>query len=69
LDPDEHFWKQQTASLPWLNVRDEEGLNSATLRIYNIQGVPEYFLIDRGNNLVGRSQSIKDLEQTIKSLL
>lgn len=69
LDPDEHFWKQQTAALPWLNVRDEEGLNSATLRIYNIQGVPEYFLIDRGNNLVGRSQSIKDLEQTIKNLL
>jgi len=69
LDPDEHFWKQQTAALPWINVRDENGINSTTLRLYNIQSVPEFFLIDRGNNLTGRSQTIKDLEQSIKSLL
>ena len=24
LDPDEHFWKQQTAALPWISVRDQE---------------------------------------------
>jgi peroxiredoxin len=67
LDPDEHFWKQQTNALPWINVRDENA--SQTLRIYNVQSVPEFFLIDRGNNLVGRSQTIKDLEQAIKNLL
>jgi len=67
LDPDEHFWKQQTAALPWINVRDEDA--TTTLRIYNVQAVPEFFLIDRGNNLVGRSQSIKDLEGEIKKLL
>ena len=69
LDPDEHFWKQQTAALPWINVRENAGINSTTLRIYNVQAVPEFFLIDRGNNLVGRSQTIKDLEQAIKNLL
>ena len=69
LDGDEHFWKQQTAALPWISVREDKGVNSSTLSIYNIQAVPEYFLIDRGNNLVGRSQSIKDLEQAIKNLL
>ena len=69
LDGDEHFWKQQTAALPWINVRDDKGLSSSTLNVYNIQNVPEFFLIDRGNNLVGRSETIKDLEQTIKSLL
>ncbi len=69
LDSDEHFWKQQTAALPWISVREDKGINSSTLSIYNIQAVPEFFLIDRGNNLVGRSQNIKDLEQTIKSLL
>ena len=67
LDPDEHFWKQQTNALPWINVRDENA--TQTLRIYNVQSVPEFFLIDRGNNLVGRSQTIKDLEQAIKNLL
>lgn len=69
LDSDEHFWKQQTAALPWISVCEDKGINSSTLSLYNIQAVPEFFLIDRGNNLVGRSQNIKDLEQTIKSLL
>ena len=68
LDPDEHFWKQQTAALPWISVR-ETNANSTTLTIYNVQAVPEFFLIDRGNNIVGRSQTIKDVEQAIKNLL
>ncbi len=69
LDADEHFWKQQTAALPWISVREDKGVGSSTLAIYNVQAVPEYFLIDRGNNIIGRSQTIKDLDQTIKSLL
>ena len=69
LDDDEHFWKTQTAALPWINVRETAGLNSPMLRMYNVQGVPEFFLIDRGNNLVGRSQTIKDIEEAIKNLL
>ena len=69
LDPDEHFWKQQTAALPWINVRDAGGMNSQRLMLYNIQAVPDYFLIDRGNNLVKRAALIKDLEAEIKKLL
>ena len=69
LDPDEHFWKQQTAALPWINVRDADGVNSQRLTLYNIQAVPDYFLIDRGNNLVKRAAQIKDLEAEIKKLL
>ena len=69
LDPDEHFWKQQTAALPWICVRDADGINSERLSIYNIQSLPEYFLIDKGNNLVGRSEQIKDLNASIKGLL
>jgi peroxiredoxin len=69
LDPDEHFWKQQTAALPWINVRDAGGVNSQRLMLYNIQAVPDYFLIDRGNNLVKRAAQIKDLEAEIKKLL
>ncbi len=69
LDPDEHFWKQQTNALPWISVREEQQKASSTLTIYNVQAVPEFFLIDRGNNLVGRSQTIKDIDQSIKSLL
>ena len=69
LDPDEHFWKQQTAALPWINVRDEDGINSSRLMLYNVQAVPDFFVIDRGNNLVKRAAQIKDLEAEIKKLL
>ena len=69
LDPDEHFWKQQTAALPWINVRDADGVGSQRLMLYNIQTVPDYFLIDRGNNLVKRAAQMKDLEAEIKKLL
>ena len=69
IDPDEHCWKQQTAALPWVNVRDNGGLQSQSLALYNVQAIPDYFLIDRGNNIVGRAENIKDLEQAIKNLL
>jgi peroxiredoxin len=68
LDGDEHFWKQQTAALPWISVRVDEN-NSSFLTVYNIQTLPEFFLIDRGNNLVSRSQQISDIDKSIQSLL
>ena len=68
LDGDEHFWKQQTAALPWISVRVDEN-NSGFLTVYNIQSLPEFFLIDRGNNLVSRSQQISDIDKSIQSLL
>jgi len=68
LDGDEHFWKQQTSALPWISVYDEDGLQSSTLVSYNISQLPEYFLIDRQNNLVKRSAQMKDLESEIKTL-
>lgn len=69
LDPDEHFWKQQTAALPWVSVRDADGVQSHQLLLYNIQAIPDFFLIDRGNNLVKRAAQMKDLEAEIKKLL
>lgn len=69
LDTDEHYWKQQTAALPWISVRATDGLESNVLSLYNVQSLPEYFLIDRSNSLVGRSSQIKDLEAEIERLL
>ena len=69
LDGNEHFWKQQTAALPWVSVRDADGIGSKQLLMYNIQAVPDYFLIDRGNNLVNRAAQMKDLEAEIRKLL
>ena len=69
LDTDEHFWKQQTAALPWISVRDADGADSQYVRMYNMQTIPDFFIIDRGNNLVKRASQIKDLEAEIKKLL
>jgi len=69
LDPDEHFWKQQTAALPWISVREPRGISAPILQVYDVRGVPEFFLIDRGNNLVSRSEQVSDIEQAIRSLL
>ena len=69
LDSDEHFWKQQTAALPWISVRDADGINSQRLVLYNVQAVPDYFIIDRGNNIVKRAALVKDIEVEIKKLL
>lgn len=69
VDDDEHFWLQMTKELPWICVRDAEGLGSTTLQLYNVFQLPEYFLIDRNNALVKRSQQMEDVEAEIKALL
>lgn len=69
LDGDEHFWKTQTAALPWVSVRDEQGAQSTYLTLYNVQTVPTFFLIDRTPALHARDAQIKDLAAEIEKLL
>lgn len=69
IDPDEHFWKQQTAALPWISVRDADGVNSSNLTLYNVYSIPEFFLLDRENNIVGRSAQLSNLEVAIQKQL
>ena len=69
LDSDEHFWKQQTAALPWVSVRDPQGAASSYLQSYNIQSIPTFFLIDRNNALYKRDTQIDDIDAEIQSLL
>lgn len=66
LDENEHFWKQRTESLPWICVYDPSAQSALH---YNVQNVPEYFLIDRNSQLYKRSTQMKDVEAEIKSLL
>lgn len=69
LDPDEHFWKESVAALPWVCVHDEDGTDSQYAAMYNVQRVPTFFLIDRNNTLQKRDAQIKDLDAEIKALL
>ena len=66
VDADEHFWKQQTAELPWISVRDE---TTESIMRYNVGSVPEYFTINRESQLQKRSTQIDNLEEEIAQLL
>lgn len=69
LDADEHFWKTSADNLPWVCVRDENGVYSTNAALYGVTQVPAYFLVNRNNELKARGEDIKDLEASIKSLL
>ncbi|MDR3119264.1 MAG: AhpC/TSA family protein [Mediterranea sp.] len=69
LDADEHYWKTVAGNLPWIGVRDPNGIYSGLASIYNIQEVPAYFLINRNNELSIRDENIKDIDAAIKKLL
>ncbi len=47
LDDNAHFWKEQVANLPWINVYDDTGISQAYTA--PAQTVPIIYLIDRGN--------------------
>ena len=69
VDPDEHFWKTSTAALPWICVREESGIQGASVTSYNVQTIPTFFIIDKSNTLRYRDAQIKDIDATIKELL
>ena len=69
LDGNEHFWKTQTAALPWISVYEPEGAESQYLVRYNVGQIPTFFLIGRGNSLYKRDAQITDIEKEIESLL
>lgn len=69
LDADEHYWKTSAANLPWVCVRDGNGVYSTNVAVYNVRQVPSVFLINRNNELKLRGEDIKDLQAAVKSLL
>ncbi len=67
LDEDDHFWKMQTAALPWVSVRDDKGASNAYL--YQANALPLDYIISRDNQVVLGPQQIKDLEADIARFL
>jgi len=69
LDSNEHFWKTMCEQLPWICVYNAEGLDNDMITLYNVLQLPSWFLIDKNNNLVGRQETLGDLENEIRKLL
>lgn len=69
FDVDEHFWKTVASNLPWICVRDNNSTNSSLLPLYNVQGIPAIYLINRDSELSARGETIEDFDEAIKKLL
>lgn len=69
LDNNEHFWKTQTANLPWISVFDPDGIDSHNIVNYNVHTAPTFFLIDRNNVLQKRDVQIENLDAEIQAML
>ena len=69
LDADEHYWKTAADNLPWVCVRDGNGVYSTNVAVYNVRQVPSFSFINGNNELKLRGEDIKDLEAAVKSLL
>ncbi|WP_373729239.1 thioredoxin-like domain-containing protein [Bacteroides heparinolyticus] len=69
LDADEHYWKTTADNLPWICVRDVNGIYSTVAATYNVQNLPSVFLVNKNNELSARGETVKDLETAVKALL
>ena len=67
LDDDVHFWKFSCENLPWVCVHETDG---TTTHIYGVANLPTFFLVNRQNEIVLRSDFMKgSLEENIQKLL
>ena len=62
-----HFWKFSCENLPWVCVHETDG---TTTGIYNVTTLPTFFLVNRDNEIVMRSDFMEGtLEENILKLL
>lgn len=65
LDTDLHFWQFSCEKLPWICVHDD----GQAAQLYAVKNLPTFFLINRENEVVKRSEFVKNLESEIQALL
>lgn len=67
LDDDIHFWKYSCDKLPWICVHETDG---AATKVYGVSTLPTFFLVNRDNEIVVRSDFMEgNLETNIQKLL
>ena len=66
LDDDLSYWKFASENLPWVSVHETDGRSTSS---YGVVNLPTYFLINRDNEIVLRSDVVKDITVEIERLL
>ena len=66
---DEEHTTSAKSTASWKQVVDRYGLASPFLTIYNVNTIPDYFLIDKDNKIIAAHASIQEIEELLKDLL
>ena len=67
VDQDIHFWKFSVENLPWVCVHETDG---SAVSLYNVTDIPTFFLVNRDNEIVLRSDFMEGtLEDNVMKLL
>ena len=69
LDVDDHFWKNASANLPWVAVRDPQSVQSEIVRKYNVSELPTSFIRNKEGEIIARVESYDSLEKEISKYL
>lgn len=68
LDASKLFWLEQTKSVPWICVRDNNSPNSLVLATYNVTELPTFFLMSGEGDIIGRFTH-ESIEKAVCDLL
>lgn len=71
VEPSKSKWINSVidAKTPWISVNDLHGVNSPSLKSYNIKSLPSNFLLDREGNIVGKNIYGEDLNDRLNEML
>ena len=64
LDSDNVAWRQAAQNLPWITVYEPNGINSQTVGVYNVTGIPTTFII-RNGEIVERVEDASLLKSAV----
>ncbi len=64
LDADNVAWRQAAQNLPWITVYEPNGINSQTVGVYNVTGIPTTFII-RNGEIVERVEDASLLKSAV----
>ena len=67
MDTHKKAWEEaiQEDKLPWLQLSDLKGIGKGIARQYNIQSIPQTYILDAENKVIAVGLRGKELEETI----
>ncbi|MBO5601028.1 MAG: TlpA family protein disulfide reductase [Prevotella sp.] len=67
LDHNKKAWHEaiHVDSLSWIQISDLKGWNSPVVKEYNIQGIPQTFILDKDNRVIAENLRGEELEKCV----